>query len=56
MKDGEAWHAAVHGVAKSQTNRVAKSGAEELTEQQHSNQMISLEADLAPRSALGMPS
>ena len=56
MKDGEAWHAAVHGVAKSQTNRVAKSGAEELTEQQHSNQTISLEADLAPRSALGMPS
>ena len=48
MKDGEAWHAAVHGVAKS--------GAEELTEQQHSNQTISLEADLAPRSALGMPS
>ena len=56
VKDGEAWHAEVHGAAKSQTNRVAKSGAEQLTGQQHSNQTISLEADLAPRSALGMPS
>ena len=56
VKDGEAWRAAVHRVTKSRTNGVAKSATEQLTEQQHSNQTISLETDLALCSALGMPS
>ena len=41
---------------KESDKRGGKSATEQLTEQQHSNQTISLETDLALCSALGMPS